>query len=250
MKKIAGLILSPLTVCIILLVSGIFLLFTRKQRTGKITVTIGVVFLLLMSYDALPDRALRTLEQKYSTLKINDSISDAKWIVVLGGGHITDPNLPAASRLSEESLSRLIEGVAIHKRLPQSRMVMSGGNVFDPVPESKSMANLAINLGIDKDNIHEEPSGLDTEDQAILIKKIVGKDKFILVTSAFHMPRSMALFQKQGMHPIPAPAGHRVKNRNEFDPSMLFPDSEGIEKMEFTVHEYLGVLWAKLRGQI
>ena len=250
-KKITGLVLSPLTVCVVLLVSGLFLLlFTRRQRTGKFTVTLGVVFLLLMSYDALPDRALGTLERRYPPLKEIDSISDVKWIVVLGGGHVTDPNLPVASRISGESLSRLIEGVIIHKRLPQSRMVLSGGNIFDPVPESKSMAKLAIILGIDKDDIHEEPAGLDTEDQAMLIKKIVGKDKFILVTSAFHMPRSMALFQKQGMHPIPAPSGYRVKNRNEVDPFMFFPDSGGIEKMEFAVHEYLGMLWAKLRGRI
>jgi len=251
LKKITGLILSPLTVCVVLLVSGLFLLlFTRRQKTGKFTVTLGVVFLLLMSYDALPDRALGTLERRYTPLKEIDSISDVKWIVVLGGGHITDPNLPADSRLSGESLSRVVEGVIIHKRLPESRMILSGGNIFDPVPESKSMAELAIILGIDKDDIHEEPAGLDTEDQAILIKKIVGKDKFILVTSAFHMPRSMALFQKQGMHPIPSPSGYRVKNRKEVDPLMFFPDSGGIEKMEFAVHEYLGMLWAKLRGRI
>jgi uncharacterized SAM-binding protein YcdF (DUF218 family) len=250
-KKITGLILSPLTVCIVLLVSGLFLLlFTRRQKTGKFTVTLGVAFLLFMSYDALPDRALGILEHKYPPLKEINSISDVKWIVVLGGGHSSDPNLPVASRLSEESLSRLIEGVIIHKRLPESRMLLSGGNIFDPVPESKSMAELAIILGIDKDDIHEEPAGLDTEDQAILIKKIVGKDKFILVTSAFHMPRSMALFQKQGMQPIPATAGHRIKDKEMIDPFMFFPDSGGIGKMELAVHEYLGMLWSKLRGRI
>jgi len=251
LKKISGLILSPMTICIVLFVSGLFLLlFTRRQKTGKFTVTLGVVFLMLMSYDALPDRALRALEHKYPPLKEIESISDVKWVVVLGGGHISDKNLPVASRLSGESLSRLIEGVIIHKRLPESRMILSGGNIFDPVPESKSMAELAIILGIDKDDIHEEPAGLDTEDQAILIKKIVGKDKLILVTSAFHMPRSMALFQKEGMQPIPAPAGHRVKHKKTLDPSMFFPDSGRIEKMEFAVHEYLGMLWAKLRGRL
>lgn len=250
-KKITGLLLSPLTVCITLLVSGLFLLlFTRRQKTGKIMVTLSVVFLLFMSYDALPDRALGTLEHKYPPLKNIESVSDAKWIVVLGGGHTTNRNLPAASGLSGESLARLVEGVAIHKRLPQSRMILSGGNIFDPVPESKSMAELAIILEIGKNDIIEEAAGIDTGDQAILIKKMVGKDKFILVTSAFHMPRSMALFQKQGMHPIPAPAGHRVKHKETLDPSMFFPDSGRIEKMELAVHEYLGLLWAKLTGQI
>ena len=251
LKKITGLLLSPLTVCITLLVSGLFLLlFTRRQKTGKFVVSVGVALLLFMSYDTLPDRALGTLEHKYPPLKETGPISDVKWIVVLGGGHTTDPNLPVASRLSGESLSRLVEGVAILKRLPQSRMILSGGNIFDHVPESKNMAELAIILGIGKNDIIEEPAGIDTEDQAILIKKIVEKDRFILVTSAFHMPRSMALFQKQGMHPIPAPAGHRIKNKGMIDPFMFFPDSRGIEKMEFAVHEYFGLLWAKLTGSI
>ncbi len=251
LKKITGLILSPLTVCIVLLVSGLFLLlFTRRQRTGKFTVTLGVVFLLFMSYGILSDGILGNLESKYPSLYDINPVSDARWIVVLGGGHITDPNLPAASRLSGESLARLVEGVVIHKRLPQSRMILSGGNIYDSVPESKSMAELAIDLGIDKYNIIEESAGLDTEDQAILINKIVGKDKFILVTSAFHVPRSMALFQKQGMQPIPAPTDHRVKKKLYITPSVFFPDSEEIEKMEFAVHEYLGMLWAKLRGRI
>lgn len=250
-KKFAGLLLSPLTVCIVLLVSGLFLLlFTKRQKTGKFIVTLGVAFLLFMSYDALPNRALGTLEHKYQPLKEIESISDVKWIVVLGGGHISDPNLPAASRLSGDSLIRTVEGVTIHKRLPKSRIIISGGNIFDSAPESKSMSDFAIMLGIDKNSIHEEPVGLDTEDQAKLIKKIVGKDKFILVTSAYHMPRSIAIFQKQGMQPIPAPAGHRVKNKQTIDPFMFFPDSGGIEKMEVAVHEYLGLVWAKLTGLI
>lgn len=250
-KKITGLLLSPLTVCITLLVSGLFmLLFTKRQKTGKAIVALGVVFLLFISYDALPDRVLGTLEHKFPPLKNIESVSDAKWIVVLGGGHTTDRNLPAASRLSGESLVRLVEGISIHKRLPHSKMILSGGNIFDPVPESKCMAELATELGINRNSIIEESSGLDTEDQAILIKKIVGKDKFILVTSAFHMPRSMVLFQKQGMQPIPAPAGYRVKDKGMTDPFMFFPDSGRIEKIEVAVHEYLGLLWAKLTGLI
>ncbi len=91
------------------------------------------------------------------------------------------------------------------------------------LPESKIMADLAIELGLDKRDIVEESAALDTEDQAILIKKIVGKDKFILVTSAFHMPRSMAFFRKNGMDPIPAPTGHRIIKRHIISPFHVFP---------------------------
>jgi len=251
LKKIASLLLSPLTVCIILLVSGMFmLLFTRRQKTGKLLTASGVVFLLLISYDALPDRAIGILEHEYPPLNEISPVSGAKWIVVLGGGHTSDKNLPALSRLSGESLTRIVEGIVIHKSLPQSRLLFSGGKAFDPESESKTMADVAVQLGLNRSLIVEESAGQDTDDQAALIKNIVGNDKFILVTSAYHMPRSMALFQKQGMHPIPAPAGHRVKNNETTNPFMYFPDSDGIKKMEFAVHEYLGLIWAKLTGLI
>jgi uncharacterized SAM-binding protein YcdF (DUF218 family) len=251
LKKIASQFLSPLTVCIILLVIGMFmLLFTRRQKTGKLLTASGVVFLLLMSYDALPDRVIGILEHEYPPLNEISPVSDAKWIVVLGGGHTSDRNLPALSRLSGDSLARIIEGLVIHKRLPHSRLLFSGGKAFDSESESKTMADVAVQLGLKRSFIVEESAGQDTDDQAVLIKNIVGKDKFILVTSAYHMPRSMALFQKQGMHPIPAPAGHKVKNNETINPYMYFPDSDGIEKMEFAVHEYLGLIWSKLTGLI
>jgi len=85
-----------------------------------------------------------------------------------------------------------------------------------------------------------------------LFKKIVGPDPFLLVTSAAHMPRSMALFRKQGMNPIPAPTGHQVKERQrgEISPGSFFPGIGELEKAEMAVYEYLGLAWVKIRGKI
>jgi uncharacterized SAM-binding protein YcdF (DUF218 family) len=250
LKKIISVLIYPLTVCIALLISGILLLlFTKKQKTGKFIVTLGVVLLISMSYSVLPDKLLGSLEQKYPPLLDVSSVSDVKWIVVLGGGHILDSGLPLSSRISGESLSRIAEGITIHNKLPQSKMILSGGGGFYSLPESKTMTDMAVELGLDKKHIVDESAALDTEDQANLIRKIVGNDRFILVTSAFHMPRSMAFFTKNGMNPVPAPTGHRVKIRNINSPFMFFPDSRNIEKMRIAVHEYTGLLWAKIRGQ-
>lgn len=250
LKKITSALFYPLTVCIMLLVSGVLMcLFTKKQKTGKLIVTLGVVLLISMSYSALPDRLLGNLEQKYPPLMDISRATDVKWIVVLGGGHLIDSGMPLSSRISGESLSRIAEGITIHNKLPHSRIVLSGGSGFYSIPESKTMADIACELGLDKKDIVEEPAALDTEDQAVLIREIVGSDRFILVTSAFHMPRSMAFFKKNGMHPIPAPTGHRIKKQNN-SPFMFFPDSRNIEKMRIAVHEYAGLLWAKIRGQI
>jgi uncharacterized SAM-binding protein YcdF (DUF218 family) len=90
----------------------------------------------------------------------------------------------------------------------------------------------------------------DTKDEARLIEEIVGNDSFVLVTSASHMPRSMAIFEKRGMHPIPAPTEHLAKESQRISPGMFFPSADGLKKAERAFHEYLGLGWAKLRGQI
>jgi uncharacterized SAM-binding protein YcdF (DUF218 family) len=230
---------------------GVFLLwFSRRQKTGKLIVTIGVVVFVALSYGAASEIILRPLEYQYPPITDVAAVSDVKWVVVLSGGHTPDVHLPITGRLSDASLVRLVEGIRIHKKLPKSKLILSGGSVFSPVAEAKTMADVAVILRTDRKNLVLELESKDTQDQARFIQKIVGNSRFILVTSASHMPRSMALFQKNGMKPIPAPIGHQVKERQNITPAIFFPSSHGIEKMERAFHEYLGLAWAKFRGQI
>ncbi len=128
LKKIAAHLLSPLSLCIELLLLGLFLLwFTRKQRAGKIIVSLGVILLCLFSYCAVSDIFLRPLEHKYPPLINLADVHGVKWIVVLGGGHIYDPAIPATSQLSDASMVRLVEGIRLYKMLPGSKLVLSGG---------------------------------------------------------------------------------------------------------------------------
>ena len=213
-------------------------------------VCLGIVLLVLFSYTPFPDISLKSLEYRYAPLIDVSQFSDIKWVVVLGGGHHSDFKLPATSQLSESSLSRLVEGVRIHKLLPESCLVLSGGSVFDPVPEAKVMARAAEVMGIGGNKIILEQLSRNTADQARFIHEIVGDEKFILVTSASHMPRSMALFQKSGMRPIPAPTDYWVKKRQRTGPGVFFPSADSFRKMERVFYEYLGLGWARLSGQI
>lgn len=103
--------------------------------------------------------------------------------------------------------------------LPKTRLILSGGGAFDPVPNAEMMADVAIALGVVEKDLVRETTSKDTKDEARLLKEIVGDDTFVMVTSASHMPRSMALFLKLGMNPIPASTGHWVKERQEVSPS-------------------------------
>jgi len=250
-KKIVGPMLLPLSLCLGILLVGIILLwFSRKQRGGRILVSIGFVLLLAFGYEATSDPFLKPLERKYPPLKELTSLSHVKWVVVLGGGHTSDFELPFTSMLTEASLVRLAEGIRIHRKLPGSKLLLSGGGVFDPASDAAVMAEVALSLGVDREDLVLEELSRDTKDQARWIWDTVGKDPFILVTSASHMPRSAALFRKLGMEPIPAPTNHLVKEDQAPSPGDFFPYSDNIRKVERAFYEYLGMAWAWMRGQI
>ena len=250
-KKIIALLFFPLSICFEVLFIGIFLLwFSHKQKAGKIVVCLGVILLMLFSCSSFSDILLKSLEDRYILFVETYQFSDIKWVVVLGGGSNSNSKFPVTSQLCASSLSRLIEGIRIHKLLPKSKLVLSGGVVFDPVPISKTMASVAEIMGIEGNKLILEEISKDTKDQARLIYKIVEDERFILVTSASHMPRSMALFQKLGMKPIPAPTDYQAKKRHGISPSVFFPNADSLRNMERVLHEYLGLVWARFLGQI
>jgi len=250
-KKIVGPFFFPLSLCLEIFLIGLFVLwFTQKKKAGKIIVSAGVILLILCTYGPFPRLLLKPLEYKYPPLLSVKDLPEIRWIVVLGAGHRSDPQLPANSQLSDASLARLVEGIRLHHSLPGSKLILSGGALNDPVPESKVFADVALALRVQRQDLILESLSRDTEEEAILIQKMVGKDAFALVTSASHMPRSMGLFRKLGMHPIPAPTDYGIRGSPGVSPGMFFPGSTDLQNAEAAVYEYLGLAWAKLRNRI
>ena len=160
------------------------------------------------------------------------------------------PASPANSQIRAATLGRVVEGVRLYNTMPGSKLLLSGGRGFDPVPEAEVMARTAVLLGVRPQDVRLEPDSRDTADQAELIAKMVGRERFILVTSAAHMPRSMALFKKCGLQPIPAPTDFRAPAAQRFFSGRFFPRASSLEEVNAAVHEYLGLAWAWLGGAI
>ncbi|MBN2516197.1 MAG: YdcF family protein [Deltaproteobacteria bacterium] len=257
-KKIVSPFLSPVTLSLLISFIGLFfLLATKKTRTGKLLVSAGLLLMLFLSYGFVSDRVIEPLEYRYKPYDMqltNELLKSQnqfplKYVVVLGAGHISDPSLPVTSQISDDSLIRLTEGIIIHRKNMASKLVLSGGIVFDSISDSEMMARVAEELGIDRNDIIMEAESKDTEDEVRFIKRIVKDNPFVLVTSANHMPRAMAMFQKLGLDPIPAPTRHYVK-RGTGEPHDYFPWAMNLAKAEAAFHEYFGMIWAKLSGQI
>ncbi|MEW6570522.1 MAG: envelope biogenesis factor ElyC [Nitrospirota bacterium] len=259
LKKIVSQLFLPIPLILCFLLIGLILLwFTKRQLTGKILISLGALLTLVFSTSIPTVPLVRPLENKYKPddIQLADkhfSIEEEcpiKFVVVLGAGHTTDDRLPITSQINEDSLVRLIEGIRIYRKYPDMKLILSGGRLFDPNPTATVMAKLAMDLGVQRNDIILESKSKDTQDEAKFIKDIVKDDPFFLVTSAAHMPRSMSMFKKLAMKPIPAPAGHQVKIGHSFWPYLIFPGARSIVISEEALHEYLGIVWAKLRGQI
>jgi uncharacterized SAM-binding protein YcdF (DUF218 family) len=257
LKKIISPFFYPLTLCLILMICGLFLLcFTKRQKSGRILVSVGVIFMAALSYGPISDCLLRPLERTFPPLlaeKLHGPVpfeQKVKWIVVLGGGHASDPGLPVTGQISFESLARLTEAVRLYRSLPGTKLILSGGAVFDPVSNARIYFKTARIMDVPARDLVLSEHARDTAEEARFIQEMVGRDPMILVTSAFHMPRAMALFKKQGMNPIPAPAAHLINEKPHLAPGDFFPSAWNLHKAQTAVHEYIGIAWSKLRGRI
>jgi len=248
LKKIIAAILLPLPLALIITGLGLYLLwFTKRQRLGKWAATIGVLMIVLFSSTPVSNLIVSPLENHHPTFNV-DKVS-VNYVVVLGSGHKSDERLPVTSQISLTSLARLMEGIRIYRTNADAKLILSGWGGADPVPNAVVVANVAMALGVPKTDIIKEPRAKDTHDEAKLIKAVVGDAPFALATSSAHMPRAMALFRQQGMNPIPAPTDYLVKNSPNQSPNLQF-GAYNLRKSESAIHEYLGLVWAKLRGQI
>ncbi len=249
LKKIVGTVLLPLTLSVALMVAGVAFLFIRRERAGRILAASGMLVLIVFSFRTVPYLLLKPLESAYKPCAVDSSaaLPAVKWIVVLGGGHNANQLLPSSNRISAISLTRLVEGIRLEKRIPGAKLVLSGGDSFGGETDADLMAELARVLGVEPGSIVVERGSLDTEDQADSIRSIVKRDPFALVTSAWHMPRAMMVFRNAGTDPIPAPTDYLIKNapvtvRN------FYPTIEGLEESGTALREYLAMGWARLRG--
>jgi len=232
----------PLSILLGLFLMGLIMLRTNRTRLiAKKVLTFTFLIFVLLSYGALSYWPLQKLENIYPPIDIKSvRPNNIKWVVVLAGA-------------PEETIVRLTEGIRIYRLLSGAKLIVSGGKMVDaaPEPSSSRMARIATGLGVNAEDIVQENLSRDTKDEARIIRSMIHETPFVLVTSAYHMPRSMALFKAQGMHPIPAPTGHHIlPDERYLHPNWFFPNTYNIMDAEIVLHEVLGIIGAWAMGQL
>ncbi len=247
-KKLIGKLIMPLGLVFILLVVGLFLAF-RRRPSGKWFISAGAAILIALSLTPVSALLSGPLERAYPTLDPMSLPAGLSAVVVLAGGSMEAPDLPPAARLSGGTLKRTLEGIRLWRARPNARLIMASGSWVDGFqPPAKAMAELAVELGVPKSRLVVETVSRDTFENAQQVQKLLGNGPFVVVTSALHMPRTMAIFHNIGLKPIPAPADRALSRVN--GPFYWLPNLGALAVSQASIYEYLGFAWYWIRGRI
>jgi uncharacterized SAM-binding protein YcdF (DUF218 family) len=252
LKKLVSFFLMPLPLCLALLACGLLL---GRSRQGKRLTVGATALLLLFSNKFVSAHLLRPLEARYPSIPevalgspIPASLVGCQVVAVLGGGNSDAPSLPATSQLSTSSLARIVEAVRLLNVLPEARLVVSGPGEPGRPSHASLLAAGAESLGVAASRITLIETAHDTEDESFAVARLAGGRRTALVTSAWHMPRAAHLFRKAGVDFVPCPADFVARGDINARWTDYTWDSESLERSTLAVHEWLGLLWLRVRG--
>ena len=259
LKKFFSPFLFPLPFALVLGCAGLALsLSRRRRRTGWWLLTVSVVVLLVTGNKWVSGQLITPLESRYPA--IGDfppgqpppaALAACQYVVVLGGGHDDATDRPALTRLGSSSRARLIEAVRLLRLLPAARLIVSGPADTDHggLTHAQVLADAAVTLGVESSRIQMIDDARDTEQEAARVAQVVGDAPFALVTSAWHLPRAMALRRAEGLHALPCPTDYLYSTPLRWRRSDFTWDVESLLRSTAAVHERLGFWWVRLRGK-
>ena len=256
-KKVITTLIMPFPLALEMLVVGACILwFSKRQKTGKTLVTLAAALFALFGSKAFSNQLLRPLEHQYPPLFVDagqvhsdTTAIHGRWIVVMGLSYSHNTSLPTNGRVSGEFLARFVESVRLYRMYPNARILVSMAGRAEREDKEAFLRSLSTMLGIEPSDVVLMTGARDTKDEARLALDIIGTAPFFLVSSASHVPRSKAIFEGFGMTPIPAPTGYECRGTGRPSFRDFLPGTSGMDKSGRALHEYLGLLWARLRGQ-
>jgi uncharacterized SAM-binding protein YcdF (DUF218 family) len=253
LSKTLGIMLLPTNFLIGVGLLGAVLLGTRFASLGRKLAIASVALLAVCAFSPVGYMLLYPLEQRFPPWDPTRGAPDG--IVVLGASIDADLSVAHGTAVVQSAPDRIIAAAALAHRYPNARIVFSGGNsnlVSNDAREADYAAAIFESLGIAKTRLMMERRSRNTLENAEFSKALVAPkagERWLLVTSAFHMPRSVGLFRKAGFAVEPYPVDWRVGGRGDlFAFSKIAAD--GLERTDLAVREWIGLIAYRATGKI
>ena len=252
-SKVIALLTQPLAWLALLLVIAFFQLPRRPDRARKVLAG-ALALLLLTGWLPLPDAIIRHLENQYPEVNLDQALGDFEGAIILGGSQETADISQAHSHPQLNSAAeRLTVAVSLAQRLPALKLVFTGGEgalVASGPTEAQRSKVFFDSMGIAANRVQYESTSRNTHENATLTRQLAGVDphkRWLLITSAWHMPRSLATFQKQGWNVTAYPVDYRTADQTAWtDYSM----KQGAERWQLALHELVGIAAYRVTGRL
>ncbi|MBC7880776.1 MAG: YdcF family protein [Anaerolineae bacterium] len=254
LSKIIPLFFYPIGLSTFLTLLGLFWIWRKRLRWAVSSISLSVFILLFFSAPVVSMWLLDSLEDQYPEIPI-EKLPKAQAIVVLGGS-IAFPNSHHRDIELTDSSDRILHASRLYKAKKAPLILMSGGNIdflgpSDLPPESQLMAQLAVEFGVPKEGLLTETTSRNTYENArnsLAVLQPKGIKQILLVTSAFHMPRSVAIFRKIGFTVIPATTDFRSGDGAEDPLLAILPSAQALNDSTLALKEWVGLFAYRLRG--
>lgn len=253
LSKMFWLVAQPLNFAIILIVAGLVLALLRWLRFSMLLAFAAFLILALSAWTTLGALMLHPLEERFARPPAPPQKVDG--IVVLGGGLEGGINLVRGGYELNDSGDRFIEAAILARRYPDARIVVSGGTgtlVLEGEGDAETAPRLLTALGIAPQRLILETRSRNTHENALFSKQLADPkpgETWLLVTSAFHVPRSVALFRKAGFPVVPWPTDYRTAGNEPFgfarDNAM-----DSLQNVTVGLREWIGLVAYRLSGRI
>jgi uncharacterized SAM-binding protein YcdF (DUF218 family) len=217
---------------------------------------------LIFLFSPLSKYLILSLERPFPPLTVPPESPKIERIVILAGYAEEFPGIPITSSISEQTIFSLAEGLRLHRLIPKSKIILSGG--VAPRGEKSvaaSMADFLRQMGVPAENLIVEGNSRNTYENLVQVGKVVGDDPFILVASACDLKRAVGVAHKLKMKPVAAPAWfwalqHYPENMSfsdwiaDFFTCFAYPSTDNLFRLQWAYHEYAGYAWYRLLGRI
>jgi len=252
LSKTLGVMLLPTNFLIVLGVAGALLLASRFTALGRRLLVVSAVLLAISGFSPLGNILLYPLEQRFPPWDAAQGPPDG--IIVLGGPIDADLSVAHDTPVIRSAADRMIAAAALAHRYPNARIVFSGGSanlIANDAKEADFAGEIFESLGVDKSRLTMERRSRNTYENGEFSRTIAAPkpgERWLLVTSAFHMPRSIGVFRKVGFAVEPCPVDWRVGGRADF---LSFTNyaGDGLGRTDTAMREWLGLIAYYLSGK-
>jgi uncharacterized SAM-binding protein YcdF (DUF218 family) len=224
----------------------------RRSALVRWLLFVGILLFYLLGITPTGAALLRPLEWRYAPFReAKDHSYEA--VVVLSGEITRQPQTGTTTILGTQSLDRLVCGIRLVRNRAAPILVLAGGR-GDPfgsaTPPADTMREFAIEFGIPPSAILTESRSRFTSESAVEVRRMLPDTRrIVLVTAASHLPRSAAVFRKQGFDVAPYPCTY-LTSAGSWAPLAFFPNSEGFALVTTAIHEYVGLAAYRVMGDL